>query len=39
MFYKKPSFWIKIVLLIGVVTAPFISDDIRKLIVMFIIGV
>lgn len=37
-FYKKTSFWIKLILALGAATAPFVSEESRKIIMMIILG-
>jgi hypothetical protein len=37
-FYKKPGFWIKIILVGAACAAPFIPDHVKKIISIFILG-
>ena len=37
-FYKRIGFWIKLILIGGACFAPFFSDTIKKIVVLFIVG-
>lgn len=38
-FYKRLGFWIKIILILGATSAPFLTEETRKIIIMFLMGV